>query len=196
MVSYYIYGRHIRSRHTIKSELVKVTPTFNSLRPGASYINCFIIGSGNDHLFWTNAHVSSAGLHEDTSVKFEIQRCSFKKMSPTKCQLFCSGLNVEHMSRKTVPCSFFLCEARFHTQGLCVMVWTHEIYNNRENMPSCNPHSILFPWNTTIDIKMSQSSHDVMITTLWRQNDVATSFRRHNDVIIASCVCWEKATSR
>ena len=31
-----------------------------------------------------------------------------------------------------------------------------------------------------------------MITLLWRQNDVATSFRRHNDVIIASpCVHWD-----
>ena len=30
-----------------------------------------------------------------------------------------------------------------------------------------------------------------MITSLWRQNDVATSFRRHNDVIIASCVRWD-----
>ena len=33
-------------------------------------------------------------------------------------------------------------------------------------------------------------AHDAIITSLWRQNDVATSFRRHNDVIIASCVRW------
>ena len=29
--------------------------------------------------------------------------------------------------------------------------------------------------------------HDAMITLLWRQNDVARSFWRHNGVIIASC---------
>ena len=31
---------------------------------------------------------------------------------------------------------------------------------------------------------------DAIITSLWRRNDVATSFRRHNDVIFASCVRW------
>ena len=33
-------------------------------------------------------------------------------------------------------------------------------------------------------------THDATITSLWRQNDVATSFWRHNYVIIASCVRW------
>ena len=36
----------------------------------------------------------------------------------------------------------------------------------------------------------SQRAHDAIITSLWRQNDVATSFRRHNDVIIVFCVRW------
>ena len=31
---------------------------------------------------------------------------------------------------------------------------------------------------------------DAIITSLWRRNDVATSFPRHNDVIFASCVRW------
>ena len=30
-----------------------------------------------------------------------------------------------------------------------------------------------------------------MITSLWRRNDVTTSFRRHNDVIFASLTYWE-----
>ena len=33
-----------------------------------------------------------------------------------------------------------------------------------------------------------QRTHDVKITLLWRQNDAATSFWRHNDVNIAPCV--------
>ena len=37
---------------------------------------------------------------------------------------------------------------------------------------------------------VTQRTHDVIITSLWRQNDVTTSFQRHNDVIIASCVRW------
>ena len=36
-----------------------------------------------------------------------------------------------------------------------------------------------------------QWTHDVMITSLLRQNDVATSFWRNNDVIITSCVRWD-----
>ena len=41
--------------------------------------------------------------------------------------------------------------------------------------------------NTT---ESSQRTHDAMITSLLRQNDVATSFWRNNDVIITSCVHW------
>ena len=36
----------------------------------------------------------------------------------------------------------------------------------------------------------SQRAHDAIITSLWRQNYVATSFWCHNDVIIASWVRW------
>ena len=36
----------------------------------------------------------------------------------------------------------------------------------------------------------TQRTHDAMITSSWRRNDVATSFRRLNDVIIASCAHW------
>ena len=39
-----------------------------------------------------------------------------------------------------------------------------------------------------------QGAHDVIITSLLRQNDVATPFRRHNDVIIASSVRWVVTT--
>ena len=38
--------------------------------------------------------------------------------------------------------------------------------------------------------RVIQLANDAITTSLWRQNDVATSFRRHNDVIIASCVRW------
>ena len=37
----------------------------------------------------------------------------------------------------------------------------------------------------------SQRAHDAIITSLWRQNDVATLFWRHNDVIFASCARWD-----
>ena len=36
----------------------------------------------------------------------------------------------------------------------------------------------------------TQRTQDVIITSLWRQNDVATSFWRDNDVVIASCARW------
>ena len=36
---------------------------------------------------------------------------------------------------------------------------------------------------------VSQRAHDAIITSLCHQNDVTTSFWRHNDVIIASCTC-------
>ena len=46
--------------------------------------------------------------------------------------------------------------------------------------------------STEIHVKMipTQRKHDA-IASLWRQNDVATSFIRHNDVINASCARWE-----
>ena len=37
----------------------------------------------------------------------------------------------------------------------------------------------------------SQRAHNAPITSLWRQNDVATSFLRHDDIIFASCVRWD-----
>ena len=36
----------------------------------------------------------------------------------------------------------------------------------------------------------SQRTHDGIITSLLSQNDVATSFRRNNNVIITSCARW------
>ena len=32
-----------------------------------------------------------------------------------------------------------------------------------------------------------QRAHNAIMVSLWRQNDVATSFRRHDNVVIASC---------
>ena len=34
-------------------------------------------------------------------------------------------------------------------------------------------------------------THDVMLTSLFRQKDAATSFWRNNDVNITSCVRWD-----
>ena len=39
--------------------------------------------------------------------------------------------------------------------------------------------------------EMTQLTHDAKRTSLWHQNDVATSFWRHNDVIIVSYARWE-----
>ena len=38
---------------------------------------------------------------------------------------------------------------------------------------------------------IAQRVRDAIITLLWRPNDVVTSFRRHDDVVIASCVRWD-----
>ena len=40
------------------------------------------------------------------------------------------------------------------------------------------------------DESLTQRAHDAIITSLVCQNDVATSFRHDNDVIIASCFRW------
>ena len=45
-----------------------------------------------------------------------------------------------------------------------------------------NQHTVITPNTET------QRTHDAIITVLLRQNDVATSFWRNNDIIIASCV--------
>ena len=48
----------------------------------------------------------------------------------------------------------------------------------------------------TTHTKVSQRTHDAKTTSLWRQNDVATSHWGHYDVIIASCACWVPFTRR
>ena len=40
---------------------------------------------------------------------------------------------------------------------------------------------------------LTQRTHGVMTISLLRQNDVATSFWRNNDIIITSGVCWDEA---
>ena len=51
-------------------------------------------------------------------------------------------------------------------------------------------NSSLHPLVTEVTIMHSQRAHDAMIMPLWRRNDVAMSFWRHNEIIIASCACW------
>ena len=51
-------------------------------------------------------------------------------------------------------------------------------------------------WNTIFNLTaLTQWTHDVIITSSLRQNDVATSFWRNNDVIIILCVCWVTSTT-
>ena len=42
----------------------------------------------------------------------------------------------------------------------------------------------------------SQRTSDTIITSLLRQNDVATSFSHKNDVIFAPCVRWDRSSSK
>ena len=51
--------------------------------------------------------------------------------------------------------------------------------------------SLVLPGNKPYYLKQSQRTYDVIITSLLRQNDVATSLRRDNYVIITSCVHWD-----
>ena len=56
--------------------------------------------------------------------------------------------------------------------------------------PAGNPHIqqlVQTKWDAAVH---AQRSHDLIITSLLRQNDVATSFWRNNDVIFTSCVRW------
>ena len=46
-----------------------------------------------------------------------------------------------------------------------------------------------------IDLSYTQRTRDAIIASLLRQNDVATSFWRNNDVIIARCVRWDNHES-
>ena len=59
----------------------------------------------------------------------------------------------------------------------------HQSFKCREMM--CNANTCM----------PSQMTYDVKITSLLRQNDVATSFWRHNDVIIRSRVHWVQNNS-
>ena len=47
---------------------------------------------------------------------------------------------------------------------------------------------MVYDWFIQILMSLSQWTHDAIITSLIRQNDVSMSFWRNNDVIIASCV--------
>ena len=64
-----------------------------------------------------------------------------------------------------------------------IVMATDGLAPKRHQDISSNP-SDSFTW------KSSHQTHGVIITSLLRQNDVATSFWRNNDVIIASRVRW------
>ena len=91
------------------------------------------------------------------------------------------------------------CQAIFWTNAVCCY-WTLKIFKWSFNQIATN----LIQENEFKDIALkavailsgprcvegTQRTHDVKITSLLRQNDVVTSFRRNNDVIFTSCVRW------
>ena len=68
-------------------------------------------------------------------------------------------------------------------------------------LPDCITNFCYLLWNfwqwvIRSNMALSQRTHDVMITSLLRQNDVAMSFWRNNDVVITSCVDWDSISNR
>ena len=55
--------------------------------------------------------------------------------------------------------------------------------------PEANRVELLIT-NRSVGRIVPQWTRDAIITSLLRQNDIATSFWRYNDVIITSCVRW------
>ena len=64
---------------------------------------------------------------------------------------------------------------------LVYVIYAQFLWRTHENMSPCTNSRV---WGDT------QRAHDVIITSLLRQNDVATSFWRNNDVIITFSVRW------
>ena len=59
-----------------------------------------------------------------------------------------------------------------------------------------NHHEVCI-WNRVILRQfVTKRAHDAIITPLLRQNDVATSFWRNDDLAIASCAYWVSARAR
>ena len=95
-------------------------------------------------------------------------------------------------------------EAKEHSSG-AIYLFTHAWVLQKRQVQSVsiificqatvNPSSDrrLYIRGTNLFITQWAGAHDAMITSLWCQNDVATSFWRHNDVVIASCVRWGTA---
>ena len=63
----------------------------------------------------------------------------------------------------------------------------------QQGMRKLDCYTVLALWGVRHGLRLTgvaaQEAHNTMITLLWRRNDVATSFRRHNDVTIASFIC-------
>ena len=73
-----------------------------------------------------------------------------------------------------------------HEGGILKVTRLSELHGKEHNTSP----KIITVW-CIIYITPSQGTGDVIITSLLRQNDVATSFWRFNDVIIASCARWD-----
>ena len=82
-----------------------------------------------------------------------------------------------------IPCEIALkWIPRGFSENMSALVTSH--YLKQCCLSSISPFGVTRP--------QSQRTHDAKITSLWRQNNVATSFWRHNDVIIASCARWDE----
>ena len=83
-------------------------------------------------------------------------------------------------------------------QGVCASKWFSWVngasdHGSRLYHYTCMwvPFLYLPQWPRGVKIHWSQRTHDVIITSLLSQNDVATSFWRNDNVIITSCVHWD-----
>ena len=73
----------------------------------------------------------------------------------------------------------------------------HPIWRHCNVVSACSYYDLMpNKGNRPLQMQMmtkfhGQRAHDAITTELWRQNDVATSFWCHNEVIIASCARWD-----
>ena len=128
-----------------------------------------IIGSDNSlspgrrqAIMWTNAEILLIGPLGTNFIEIfiGIQTFSFKKM------------HLKMSSAKWRPCCLGLNVLVFPLSALNSLIWGTPHYFGQISQ-------LLMP---------SQRAHDAIITSLWRQNDVARSFWHHaNDVIYVVC---------
>ena len=91
-------------------------------------------------------------------------------------------LSLQYKNAESTPVLWYASQD-FRTCAQAVLFGVVDVYGH-----GCMFH--VFWMVTSWHGNASQRAHGAIITSLWRPNDVATSFGRHNDVIIASCARW------